>query len=146
LPLPGLAAQQSGIPTWIDDLPAERDPFSPDLSTYWLASNFNGVASQPGPFAIERPAAATPAASNTTLPNWSSIFNSTGATTSGVSPTSQWGTRAPSHTPKFDGRDRLSLGDGWFLIRGDNSFFFELSGTGVDVLSELISMFTVTLF
>jgi hypothetical protein len=135
------------MPTWVDTLPAERDPFSPDLSTYWLASNFNGVASQPGPFAMERPAAATPAASTaTTLPNWATIFNSIGATASGISPASQWGTRAPSSTPKFDGRDRLSLGDGWFLIRGDGSFFFELSGTGVDVLSELISMPTFILF
>ena len=130
LPLPGLTTQQSGIPTWVDPLPAERDPFSPDLSAYWIASSSNGATAQPGPFVIERPAAATTSTATSTLPNWSSIFNASGATA----------TRAPSPTPKFDGRDRLSLGDGWFIIKGEGSYFFELAGTGIDVSSELISI------
>jgi hypothetical protein len=47
-------------------------------------------------------------------------------------PCATFESKTPISPPKFDGEDRLSLGDGWFLIKGDNGkgehdFFLEFS-------------------
>jgi hypothetical protein len=49
-----------------------------------------------------------------------------------------WG-KESSKQPSFDGRDRVGLGNGWFLIRGDDSFFLELAGSGIDLSQKEIS-------
>ena len=46
----------------------------------------------------------------------------------------------PGWKPVYDGKDRLILGDGWFLIRGADSYFLELAGTGLDVPPSDISI------
>src|SRR5438045_2804272 len=37
----------------------------------------------------------------------------------------------PKSPATFDGKDRITIKEGWFLIRGDGSFFVEHAGTGL---------------
>jgi hypothetical protein len=102
------------------------------LSSYWTGASW--PTSTPGPFASNG------AASPGTLPDLSSLFASTFPN---VQPnkesTAAWGSQAPK--PAFDGKDRVTLGDGWYLIRGEDAFFLELAGSGLDLSSDLISIF-----
>lgn len=45
----------------------------------------------------------------------------------------------PSSPATFDGKDRITITEGWFLIRGEGSFFIEHAGTGLDLPPKDIS-------
>jgi hypothetical protein len=62
-----------------------------------------------------------------------------GTTSPIASSTATWGRDTTNMTPKFDGRDRLRLSEELFLIRGENAYFLEVAGSGLDVPIELIS-------
>ena len=52
--------------------------------------------------------------------------------------TAGWGKRTSVTSPKFDATGRLCLSDGWFLIRGDDSYFLEYADNGLDIPTEAI--------
>ena len=116
-------SQVVGLPGWAQELSPTQDPFAPDLAGYWNACRWTRGTPLPGSFAIRKDSATDPEiASEETF-----------------APVSQ--PNKPSQlNPKFDSSDRLCLGDGWFLVRGENAFFLELTGTGQDIATELISM------
>jgi len=45
----------------------------------------------------------------------------------------------PNSPATFDGKDRITIKEGWFLIRGDGSFFVEHAGTGLDLPAKDMS-------
>ena len=134
--LPGSSTESTAVPSWVQPLLPSQDPYSPQLSAYWSEASM-----AQGQMSSQRRESMGPLTSSSTLPYWSTLLSS-GAM--GTSPppiaSAGWGRRSSMNSPKFDGRDRLSLGDGWFLIRGENSFFLELSNDGLDVPIHMISM------
>lgn len=80
-----------------------------------------------------------PLTSTSTLPNWSTLL-SAGAPRVAAQPTETagWGKRTSVASPKFDATGRLCLSDGWFLIRGDDSYFLEYADNGLDIPAEAI--------
>lgn len=128
-PLPRPSFQQQGLPIWVQELAPSQNPFALELQNYWQAA---GTASPP--YILPGPFAASPAQLSKTNLAGNKAQVQKDASASAVDK----GTGAPS-LPKFDGNDRLCLSDDWYLIRGDNAFFMELSGIGADVLPGSIS-------
>jgi hypothetical protein len=110
--------------------------------SYWHALNWNGLVS-PGSIIAERSPAPEPVTSNSGLSDWSSLYNLSRIQTSNSLPgyrSPQLATRLPSvPKPKFDGRDRLRLEEGWVLIKGENALFLEAVCNGLDPSGELFS-------
>jgi hypothetical protein len=139
LPLPGCPAQNNGIPSWVQPLHATQDPFAPDLMSYWHAYGLGsrvsaGSSTEPSP-QLDK---------NLVSPDWASLYNLSRIRASdplhGCRCTAE--TRCPSlpvQKLKFDGRDRLCLEEGWALIKGENAFFLETAGNGLDPSQDLLS-------
>ncbi len=140
LPLPGCPAQNNGIPTWVQPLQATQDPFAQDLMSYWHAYSL-GPTVLAGSFATEP---SPQSGSNPDSSDWAALYNVARIRTSdpiqGCRCTAE--TIAPSLSVqklKFDGRDRLCLEEGWALIKGENAFFLEMAGNGLDPSKDLLS-------
>jgi len=123
-----------GLPSWVPPLPLP-DPYSAQSARYWTEAR----ATQ-GPLSPSRQDSSGPFTSIPMLPYGSTLPSSggIGATASPVG-LGGWKRRSSVVSPKFDGQDRLFLGDGWFLIRGDYEFFLELADNGLDIPAQLIS-------
>jgi hypothetical protein len=126
LPLPGAPINNTGLPPWVEPLPPNQDPFSPALSAYWLGATWPATQQTAGPFAQNFP--------TTSSPHWSTLFGSAPAPEKPAT----WGSQEKK--PAFDGKDRVTLGDGWYLIRGEDCFFLELAGSGLDLSADKISI------
>lgn len=140
LPLPGCPAQNNGIPSWVQPLQATQDPFGLDLMSYWHAYGLGPTVSA-GSFATEP---SPQSGSNSDSSDWTALYNVARIRASdpfhGFRCTAE--TRAPSLSVqklKFDGRDRLCLEEGWALIKGENAFFLEMAGNGLDPSQNLLS-------
>lgn len=133
--LPGSPSENTGRSSWVQPPLPSQDPFSSQFSNYW-----SEASTAQGQLSPQRRDSLGPLTSSSSLPYWSTLLSSGGM---GVPPSpvasAGWGRRNSGISPKFDGRDRLSLGDGWFLIRGENGFFLELAGDGLDVPTQMIS-------
>jgi hypothetical protein len=115
--------------------PLLQDPYSLFLTNYWPGS---GRGSQTGP-QVSHPFGSL--TSTSTGLGWSTISSSFNNVPSlGTTSSSGWGKQSYGG-PKFDGHDRLSLGEGWSLIHGDDDYFLQLDETGLDVPVENISAF-----
>jgi len=135
-PLPGSPNANAGGSPWAYPPPPSLDPYSPQLSSYWNEINWNPT---PGHLATQRRESFGPLTSSSTLPNWSTLQSSGGSLLTPPIASAAWGRQQSSGSPKFDAQDRLSLGDGWFLIRGENAFFLEHADSGLDIPIHLIS-------
>jgi hypothetical protein len=124
-----------GLPSWVQPLQPSQDPYSAQFARYWAEA----TAAQ-GQLSPSGRDSSSPLTSSSTLPYWSTLLSSggIGATASPVG-LGGWRRRSSAVSPKFDGKDRLCLGDGWFLIRGENGFFLELDDNGLDIPTQLIS-------
>lgn len=115
-----------------------QDPFAPELSNFWNLSP--SMVSQnivvPNTFPTN---AQGPLTSTSTLPNWSTLLSAGGPRVAAQpTETAGWGKRTSVASPKFDAMGRLCLSDGWFLIRGDDSYFLEYADNGLDIPAEAI--------
>jgi hypothetical protein len=115
-------SQGVGLPTWVQELSPTQDPFAADLAGYWNACRWTRATPLPGPFAVQKDSGTDSEIAREEIfppvstPNKPSRVNQ-----------------------KFDRLDRLSLGDGWFLVWGGNAYYLELTGTGPDIAPQLIS-------
>jgi hypothetical protein len=124
-----------GLPSWVQPLQPSQDPYSAQFAGHWAEA----TAAQ-GQLSPSGRDSSSPLASSLTLPYRSTLLSSggIGATASPVG-LEGWRRRSSAVSPKFDGRDQLCLGDGWFLIRGENGFFLELADNGLDIPTQWIS-------
>jgi len=119
---------------WKHPFSAAQNPFSPYLTNYWAESS---RANLTAPFATEFMG---PLTSTSTGLDWSTISSSIcNPSPKATKEPAGWGKQSHGG-PKYDGRDQLSLGEGWSLIHGDDSYFLELNETGLDIPVENISM------
>ena len=124
------SVHQQSLPLWLEQLSPTQNPFASDLASYWQAAYWNSANGLPGPFAS--PSKEDPVARVSTCKNCADKTPASGAISFQPRESSSAVDTSP-FCPKFDGNDRLSLNDGWFLIRGDDAFFLELAGTGLDI-------------
>ena len=139
LPPVGIPLAMPGSPSAAASfLSPMQDPFAPELSKFWGSSA--PMISQNGMFPNTYSSNSFgPLTSTSSLPNWSTLL-SAGAprVASERAETAGWGKRTSVTSPKFDATGRLCLADGWFLIRGDDSYFLEFADSGLDVPTEAI--------
>jgi hypothetical protein len=145
-PSASFALPPAGIPLSVPGSPSAaasllspmQDPFAPELSKFWSSSA--SMISQNSMFPNTYSSNSLgPLTSTSSLPNWSTLL-SAGAprVASQRAETAGWGKRTSVTSPKFDATGRLCLADGWFLIRGDDSYFLEFADSGLDVPTEAI--------
>jgi hypothetical protein len=114
-----------------------QNPFAYELQNHWQAASSTRRDLSPGPFAMLSSSTSSPSTSSADNFTNSKGDVRTGVLTSAVDPSPN--KCGATLGPKFDGSDRLCLNDGWYLIRGDTSFFMELAGTEDDVQRGTIS-------
>lgn len=136
---PGTMSSSAGFPNWPPSLSSMQDSCG-TLSSLWTQSFLNGPASP----ALAGPVGGQyygPLSSSSSLSGWSTVFSSgVGSNTLNSTPTASWGSQSSTTSVGFDSKDRLNLGDGLFLIRGEDAFFLEFASTGLDIPVESISM------
>src|SRR5277367_633627 len=145
-PSASFALPQTGIPFAMPGSPSApasllspmQDPFAPELSNFWNLSP--SMTSQnlifPNTYTSN---SCGPLTSTSTLPNWSTLLSAGGTGVAAQrTETAGWGKRTSATSPKFDATGRLCLADGWFLIRGDDSYFLEFADSGLDIPTESI--------
>lgn len=136
---PPSSAQNSGVPSWLHTLPSIQDSYTLSSSDYWFEGGWN--APPVSDICNPRRASLGPLTSSSSLPSWSTLLSSGGSGLPSPATPAGWGKQTSDISPKFDGHDRLSLGEGWFLIRGENAFFLELANRGLDIPVEAFSTF-----
>ena len=133
-PIMPMNSPLTGGGSWRHPLSAAQNPFSPYLTNYWAESSRSHLTA---PYSTEL---FGPLTSTSTGLDWSTISSSLNCIPSPNATKEPAGWGKQSHGgPKYDGRDQLSLGEGWSLIHGDDAYFLELNETGLDVPVENIS-------
>jgi hypothetical protein len=141
LPIPSYQLESKiQVPT--SCIPATQDPFAPEISYVWKSPSATTMSQNPmlpGKLVSPWNNSFGALTSASLLPNWSTFLSAgNGGFPSQRTETAGWGKRTTISSPKFDDSSRLCLGDGWFLIRGDDTFFLEMAGTGSDIPTEAI--------